>query len=60
MKLPSHSDILLDLSSSERGLSLSSGGSLVCDDSVSQVALLRELKFFFEMESCVDADSDVF
>jgi NADH:ubiquinone oxidoreductase subunit F (NADH-binding)/NADH:ubiquinone oxidoreductase subunit E len=45
-------DLPFDYRSSAQGLSLGAGAVLVCDQSVSPVALLRELLHFFEMESC--------
>lgn len=37
---------------SSPGISLGSGAILVCDQSISPVKLLRELMYFFEVESC--------
>lgn len=45
-------DLPFDNRAAQHGVSLGSGGILICDDSVSPVALLRELMWFFEMESC--------
>jgi len=45
-------DLPLDYSSGDRGAHIGVGAALVCDISVSPVALLRELLHFFEVESC--------
>jgi NADH:ubiquinone oxidoreductase subunit F (NADH-binding) len=45
-------DIPIDYGSSSQGVSLGAGAFLVCDQTVSPVAFLRELLFFFKMESC--------
>jgi NADH:ubiquinone oxidoreductase subunit F (NADH-binding) len=45
-------DVPLDYDSTPNGVSLGAGAVLVCDHSVSPLALLRELMFFFEVESC--------
>jgi NADH:ubiquinone oxidoreductase subunit F (NADH-binding)/NADH:ubiquinone oxidoreductase subunit E len=45
-------DVPIDYSSIRRGLALGSGAFLICDQSVSPVALLRELMYFFAAESC--------
>jgi NADH:ubiquinone oxidoreductase subunit F (NADH-binding) len=45
-------DLPLDYSSGDKGAHIGVGAALVCDKSVSPVALLRELLHFFEMESC--------
>jgi len=45
-------DIPLDYSSSQKGIGLGAGAFLVCDQSVSPVAFLRELLKFFAAESC--------
>lgn len=45
-------DVPFDHQAARHGVSLGSGGILICDDSISPVALLRELMWFFEMESC--------
>lgn len=42
----------LDYSSGDKGAHIGVGAALVCDKSVSPVALLRELLHFFEVESC--------
>jgi NADH:ubiquinone oxidoreductase subunit F (NADH-binding)/NADH:ubiquinone oxidoreductase subunit E len=45
-------DVPIDYTSTEKGVSLGAGTFLICDQSVSPVALLRELLHFFEVESC--------
>jgi NADH:ubiquinone oxidoreductase subunit F (NADH-binding)/NADH:ubiquinone oxidoreductase subunit E len=45
-------DIPMDYQSVRQGVSLGAGGILICDETVSPFALLRELLHFFEMESC--------
>jgi NADH:ubiquinone oxidoreductase subunit F (NADH-binding)/NADH:ubiquinone oxidoreductase subunit E len=45
-------DVPIDYGSSSQGVSLGAGAFLVCDQTVSPVAFLRELLFFFKMESC--------
>jgi NADH:ubiquinone oxidoreductase subunit F (NADH-binding)/NADH:ubiquinone oxidoreductase subunit E len=45
-------DIPIDYSSSVDGVSLGSGAILICDQTVSPLVMLRELMFFFEVESC--------
>ena len=45
-------DIPIDYKSAAKGVSLGAGAFLICDQSVSPVALLRELLHFFEVESC--------
>ena len=45
-------DTPLDYKSMQKGLSLGAGAFLICDQTVSPVALLRELMWFFEQESC--------
>lgn len=45
-------DLPLDYSSGDQGAHIGVGAALVCDVSVSPVALLRELLHFFEVESC--------
>ena len=42
----------MDYSSVTQGVSLGAGAFLICDQSISPVALLRELMHFFEVESC--------
>jgi len=49
---PSLLDIPIDYGSAAQGVSLGAGAFLVCDQTVSPVALLRELLHFFELESC--------
>jgi NADH:ubiquinone oxidoreductase subunit F (NADH-binding)/NADH:ubiquinone oxidoreductase subunit E len=45
-------DVPIDFASSQKGISLGAGSFLVCDQSVSPVAFLRELLRFFAAESC--------
>lgn len=45
-------DVPIDYASAARGVSLGAGAFLICDQTVSPVALLRELLYFFEVESC--------
>jgi NADH:ubiquinone oxidoreductase subunit F (NADH-binding) len=45
-------DTPIDFASSQKGISLGAGSFLVCDQSVSPVAFLRELLHFFAAESC--------
>lgn len=45
-------DVPIDYASAASGVSLGAGAFLVCDQSVSPVALLRELLLFFSYESC--------
>jgi len=45
-------DVPLDYASSRKGISLGAGAFLICDHSVSVVALLRELLRFFAAETC--------
>lgn len=45
-------DIPLDYGSSAKGIALGAGAFLVCDQTVSVPALLRELMHFFAVESC--------
>jgi NADH-quinone oxidoreductase subunit F len=45
-------DVPLDYTSAARGVALGAGGVLICDESVSPIALLRELLHFFAVESC--------
>jgi NADH:ubiquinone oxidoreductase subunit F (NADH-binding)/NADH:ubiquinone oxidoreductase subunit E len=49
---PSLLDMPIDYASAAQGVSLGAGAFLICDESVSPVALLRELLHFFEVESC--------
>jgi NADH:ubiquinone oxidoreductase subunit F (NADH-binding)/NADH:ubiquinone oxidoreductase subunit E len=45
-------DIPVDYASAAKGVSLGAGAFLICDQTVSPVALLRELLHFFSVESC--------
>jgi len=45
-------DVPIDFTSAQKGISLGAGAFLVCDQSVSPVAFLRELLHFFAAESC--------
>jgi NADH:ubiquinone oxidoreductase subunit F (NADH-binding)/NADH:ubiquinone oxidoreductase subunit E len=45
-------DVPIDYDSQKKGVSLGAGAFLICDQTVSPVALLRELLHFFEVESC--------
>jgi NADH-quinone oxidoreductase subunit F len=45
-------DLPIDFRSTPKGISLGAGAILVCDQTVSPASLLRELMFFFEVESC--------
>ena len=45
-------DIPIDYASAAKGVSLGAGAFLICDQSVSVVAFLRELLHFFSIESC--------
>ncbi len=45
-------DVPIDYASSQKGISLGAGAFLVCDQTVSPVAFLRELLHFFAVESC--------
>ena len=45
-------DVPIDFASSQNGISLGAGSFLICDQSVSPVAFLRELLHFFAVESC--------
>jgi NADP-reducing hydrogenase subunit HndC len=45
-------DAPIDYGSTSKGPALGAGAFLVCDQSISVAALLRELLHFFEMESC--------
>ncbi|OGO28862.1 MAG: hypothetical protein A2136_05915 [Chloroflexi bacterium RBG_16_54_11] len=49
---PALMDVPIDYASGARGVSLGAGAFLVCDESVSPVAFLRELLHFFAAESC--------
>lgn len=45
-------DIPIDYGSASKGISLGAGSFLICDQTVSPVAMARELVHFFKMESC--------
>jgi NADH:ubiquinone oxidoreductase subunit F (NADH-binding) len=45
-------DVPIDYTSSQKGISIGAGSFLVCDQTVSPVAMLRELLHFFAVESC--------
>jgi NADH:ubiquinone oxidoreductase subunit F (NADH-binding)/NADH:ubiquinone oxidoreductase subunit E len=45
-------DVPIDFNSSQNGVSLGAGAFLICDQSVSPVAFLREILHFFAVESC--------
>lgn len=45
-------DVPIDYASAAQGVSLGAGAFLICDQTVSPVALVRELLHFFEVESC--------
>jgi NADH:ubiquinone oxidoreductase subunit F (NADH-binding)/NADH:ubiquinone oxidoreductase subunit E len=45
-------DTPIDFTSAPKGISLGAGSFLICDQTVSPVALLRELLHFFAAESC--------
>jgi NADH-quinone oxidoreductase subunit F len=45
-------DVPLGPAARQSGITMGSGGILVCDESVSPIAVLREVMFFFEQESC--------
>jgi len=45
-------DVPIDYDSQKKGVSLGAGAFLICDQTISPVALLRELLHFFEVESC--------
>jgi len=45
-------DVPIDFASSQKGVSLGAGSFLICDQSVSPVAFLREILHFFAAESC--------
>jgi NADH:ubiquinone oxidoreductase subunit F (NADH-binding)/NADH:ubiquinone oxidoreductase subunit E len=49
---PALLDLAIDYASAAKGVSLGTGAFLICDRSVSPVAVLRELVHFFEIESC--------
>lgn len=45
-------DVSVDYTSTAQGVALGAGAFLICDQTVSPVALLREVLHFFEVESC--------
>jgi NADH:ubiquinone oxidoreductase subunit F (NADH-binding) len=45
-------DVPISYDSAAEGVSLGAGAFLICDQSVSPVALLRQVVHFFEVESC--------
>ena len=45
-------DVPINYDSISQGVSLGSGGMLICDQSVSPLGMVRELVRFFELESC--------
>jgi NADH:ubiquinone oxidoreductase subunit F (NADH-binding)/NADH:ubiquinone oxidoreductase subunit E len=45
-------DVPIDFASSQKGISLGAGSFLICDQTISPVAFLRELLYFFAAESC--------
>ncbi len=45
-------DVPINYKSAAQGVSLGAGAFLICNQSVSPVAMLRELLHFFEVESC--------
>ncbi len=45
-------NVPIDYDSQKKGVALGAGAFLICDQTVSPVALLRELLHFFEVESC--------
>jgi NADH:ubiquinone oxidoreductase subunit F (NADH-binding)/NADH:ubiquinone oxidoreductase subunit E len=45
-------DVPIDYTSASKGVGLGAGAFLICDQEVSTVALLRNLLYFFKMESC--------
>jgi NADH:ubiquinone oxidoreductase subunit F (NADH-binding)/NADH:ubiquinone oxidoreductase subunit E len=49
---PSLLDVPIDYASAAKGISLGAGAFLICDQTVSPVAFLRELLHFFTSESC--------
>jgi NADH-quinone oxidoreductase subunit F len=49
---PEKLDVPIDFDSGRNGIMLGAGGFLICDHSVTPVQALRELAFFFEVESC--------
>jgi NADH:ubiquinone oxidoreductase subunit F (NADH-binding)/NADH:ubiquinone oxidoreductase subunit E len=49
---PALLDIPIDYGSGSQGISLGAGGFLVCDQTFTTAGLLRELLYFFMLESC--------
>jgi NADH-quinone oxidoreductase subunit F len=49
---PEKLDIPIDFDSGQFGIMLGAGGFLICDESVTPLQVLRNLAFFFEVESC--------
>jgi NADH-quinone oxidoreductase subunit F len=49
---PALLDVPINYESASRGVALGSGGCLICDQTVSPLKMLRELLYFFEIESC--------
>lgn len=49
---PSLLDVPIDYASTTEGVSLGAGAFLVCDQTVSPVDFLREVLYFFKVESC--------
>ena len=49
---PSLIDLPIDYPSAAKGVSLGAGAFLICDQTISPVAFLRELLHFFKVESC--------
>jgi NADH:ubiquinone oxidoreductase subunit F (NADH-binding) len=45
-------DVPIDYTSAQKGIGIGAGAFLICDQSVSPVAFLRELLHFFAAESC--------
>jgi NADH:ubiquinone oxidoreductase subunit F (NADH-binding)/NADH:ubiquinone oxidoreductase subunit E len=45
-------DVPIDFASSQKGISLGAGAFMICDQTVSPVAFLREILHFFAAESC--------
>ncbi|MFC2053188.1 NADH-ubiquinone oxidoreductase-F iron-sulfur binding region domain-containing protein [Chloroflexota bacterium] len=49
---PSLLDVPIDYASTSEGVSLGAGAFLICDQTVSPVDFLREVLYFFKVESC--------
>lgn len=49
---PDYLDVPIDYRSASEGVSLGAGSFLVCDQTVSPVAFLREVMHFFSVETC--------